>query len=269
MPAVPFSLDPGVILGLLTITTLYARAVLVLARRGWRVSAVQQAAWYLGVGVMAVGLLSPIDPLGEELLLAHMAQHLLIADLGAPLLLIGIRTPVLVFLLPRPALVAVARRERLRAFFRFLRRPLVAIPIWVFTLYGWHLVPMFEGALASPLLHALQHQSFVLASILVWWSVVEPKRAHPRAELWKIGHIVGARVAGMFLGMALAVMLRTPLYSPYGESAPAFGLTPLADQQIAGAMMIVTDLVIMLATLSFFFWAAERDVPQRARRAPA
>jgi cytochrome c oxidase assembly factor CtaG len=143
------------------------------------------------------------------------------------------------------------------------------VPLWVFTLYGWHLAPTFEGALANPWLHALQHQSFVAASLLVWWSVIEPGRAHARAELWKTGHIIGARVAGMFLGMALAVMLRTPLYGAYGDSARSFGLTPLADQQIAGAMMIMTDLVIMLATLAYFFWAAEREMPKRARRAPA
>jgi putative copper resistance protein D len=269
MPALRFSFDPAVILGLLTLTVLYARAILVLVRRGWRVPGSQQAAWYLGVGAMAVGLISPLDPLGEQLLSAHMAQHLLIADFAAPLLLIGLRTPVLVFFLPRPALVSLAHRHRLRAAFRFVRRPLVAVPIWVFTLYGWHMVPMFEGALANPFVHALQHQSFVAASMLVWWSVVEPKRARPRAELWKVGHVVGARVAGMFLGMALAVMLRTPIYGAYGDSARAFGLTPLADQQIAGAMMIVTDLVIMLVTLGYFFWAAEREVPQRARRAAA
>jgi putative copper resistance protein D len=138
----------------------------------------------------------------------------------------------------------------------------------VISLYGWHTVPLFEGALASPWLHAIQHECFVAASLLVWWAVIEPKRAHPRAELWKAGHVIGARVAGMFLGMAFAVMLRSPLYTAYGDSARAFGLTPLADQQIAGAMMIGTDLMIMLATLAFFFWAAEREAPQ-ARRAPA
>ncbi len=257
------SLDPAVILGLGTLVVLYARAVRVLARRGWGVPRVQQAAWYTGVGLMATALISPLDPLGAQLLSAHMAQHLLMADLAAPLLLIGIRTPVLVFFLPRPALISLARRHRLRAFFRILRRPLVAVPIWVVTLYGWHFVPMFQGALANDFVHALQHESFIAASLLVWWSVVEPQRGHARGELWKAGHVIGARVAGMFLGMAFAVMLRTPLYPAYGDSVSALGLTPLADQQIAGGMMIFTDLFIMLITLGFFFWAAEREAPRQ------
>ncbi|MEA2347630.1 MAG: putative rane protein [Thermoleophilaceae bacterium] len=262
------SLDPAVIVGLGTLLVLYARAVRVLASRGWGVPRLQQASWYTGVGLMAIALVSPLDPLGDDLLSAHMAQHLLMADLSAPLLLIGVRTPVLVFLLPRPALVSLARRHWLRSAFRTLRRPLVAVPLWVVTLYGWHMVPMFQGALGSPFVHALQHESFIAASLLVWWSVIEPQKSHTRAELWKAGHVIGARVAGMFLGMAFAVMLRTAIYPAYGDRAAAYGLTPLADQQIAGGMMIFTDLLIMLVTLGFFFWAAEREVPRQSPRVP-
>ncbi len=36
---------------------------------------------------------------------------------------------------------------RLRKMFRTLRRPLVAIPVYVALLYGWHMAFMFEGAL--------------------------------------------------------------------------------------------------------------------------
>lgn len=256
------------IVGLGTLVVLYFRAVRILAGRGWGVPLAQQASWYTGIGLMAIALISPLDPLGEQLLSAHMAQHLLMADLAAPLLLIGIRTPVLVFLLPRPALVSLAHRHGLRRAFRFVRRPLVAIPLWVITLYGWHLVPTFQGALLNPFVHALQHSSFIATSLLVWWSVIEPQKSHARGELWKAGHVIGARVAGMFLGMAFAVMLRTAVYPAYGDSAAAYGLTPLADQQIAGGMMIVTDLAIMLATLGFFFWAAEREAPRQSRRVP-
>ena len=125
---VRFSFDPAVIVLILLGTALYVRAVRVLARRGYRVPAGQQVAWHGAMAVTAIGLLSPIDSLGEELLSAHMAQHLLIADLAAPFFLIGLRSPVYAFILPRPALVAVARRSGLRRVFRFVRRPLVAIP---------------------------------------------------------------------------------------------------------------------------------------------
>ena len=72
--------------------------------------ALQQAAWFGGLALMGVALLSPLDSLGEtDLLSAHMAQHLLIADLSAPLLVIGLRSPVYAFLLPRSMFAALAR----------------------------------------------------------------------------------------------------------------------------------------------------------------
>ena len=118
-----FSLDPAVIALIVGATALYVRAVGVLGRRGYEVPVGQQVAWHAGMLLIAIGLLSPIDGLGEELLSAHMAQHLLIADLAAPLLLVGIRSPVYAFLLPRPVLVPLARRAGLRRFLRLAAPP--------------------------------------------------------------------------------------------------------------------------------------------------
>src|SRR5215211_7943917 len=124
-------MDAGALISLVVAEVLYLRAVHVLGVRGYEVPFWQQAAWHGGIALTAAGLLSPLDALGEDLLSAHMAQHLLIADLAAPLLLVGLRSPLYVFLLPRPALVALARRRRLRKVFRAMRRPLVAIPVFV------------------------------------------------------------------------------------------------------------------------------------------
>jgi cytochrome c oxidase assembly factor CtaG len=260
-----WSFEPGVIAWLLLAEGLYLRALRVLGRRGVAVPAWQRAAWHTGIGLQAVGLLSPIDPLGDDLLSAHMAQHLLIADLAAPFLLAGLRNPVLVFFLPRDVLVALARRTRLRAAFRTLRRPLVAVPVYALVLYGWHIGFAFEAAVRHPLVHVLQHASFVATGMLVWWSVLEPKRRRLRGELWKIGHIIGARMLGMMLGMGF-VLIRTPVYTGVYGDGDRRGLTALADQQLAGAMMVVLDLLIMLFALAFFFYrAAEQHDRDEAR----
>jgi putative copper resistance protein D len=258
-------LDPPALALLAGAGALYARAVLALRRRGVEVPAGQVAAWSGGLVLMGLGLLGPVDVWSDQLLSAHMAQHLLIADLAAPLLLVGLRTPVLQFFIPRPVLVPLARSRGLRRAFTTVRRPLVALPLWVLVLYGWHLEPAFEGALASPLLHALQHQSFVVASVLVWWAALEPSRRRLRGELWKIGHILGARLAGMFLGMAL-IALRAPLYAPAYDGAA--GLSALHDQQAAGALMLTVDTVVMLAALAFFFWRAAQDHDRAEAAAP-
>lgn len=260
------SLAPGPIAYLLLADVLYVRAVRILGRRGYHAPPWQQVAWHAGIALMAIALLGPLDPLGEELLVAHMGQHLLIADLAAPLLLVGLRSPVYAFLLPKPVLVPLARCRPLRSAFRFLRRPLVAIPVWVLTLYGWHFGFMFEGALENDLVHALQHQSFVLASLLVWWSVIEPKKRRLPGDLWKVPYLLGARIAGMFLGMAFIVM-RSPAYDQYARTAPEHGWSPLTDQQVAGGLMLGLDLLVMLLATGFFFYRSAQDHDRAERRA--
>ena len=102
----------------------------------------------------------------------------------------------------------------------------MALPIYVLVLYGWHISIFFEAAVDHPLVHALQHASFIAIGVLVWWSVLEPKRRRLRGELWKIGHVLSARFLGMFLGMSF-VLIRQPIYTDvYGTGERAFGLSP-------------------------------------------
>jgi cytochrome c oxidase assembly factor CtaG len=266
---VHFTFDPAVIVLLGGLAGLYARAVHVLARRGYDVPRGQQAAWYSGVALSAIGLLSPIDYLANDLLVAHMGQHLLIADLSAPLLLVGLRSPVYAFILPRWVLVPLARATTLRAVVRWLREPLVAVPVWIVILYGWHFSFMFEAAIRHPLIHVLQHQSFVLGAMLVWWSVIEPKRRRLPGDLWKVPYLIGSRMAGMFLGMAFVLMRSVAYQDPYARTAPEHGWSAITDQQVAGGMMLGLDLLVMLFAVSFFFYrsAQDHDRAERAERA--
>jgi cytochrome c oxidase assembly factor CtaG len=261
------SLDAAGIVLVALLLGLYVRAVRVLSRRGYRVPRTQQACWYVGVAMVAAGLLGPLDRLANDLLTAHMAQHLLIADLAAPFLLAGMRSPVLFFVLPRSLLVKLARRRRLRAGFRFVRRPLVALPIYVAILYTWHFAFAMDAALRNEWLHAIQHQTFVLGALLVWWPAIEPNKRPMPGELWKAGYILGARVLAMFVGMALIVS-RHAAYSWYGDKGHSHGLSALSDQQLAGGLMLSVDIVVMIVALAFFFWRASeadrRDSPDRA-----
>lgn len=252
------SLDPAGIALIALLLAVYARAVTVLRWRGYRVPRGQQASWYFGVTLVAIALIGPPDALGDDLLSAHMAQHLLLADLAAPALLVGMRSPVLQWLVPRQMLVPLARTRWLRRFFRWLRKPLVALPLWVVVLYGWHFGFAFEAALQNGWVHLLQHWSFFATSLLVWWAVIEPKRRRTTGELWKAGDIIGMRVAGMFLGMAF-ILMRTQAYPWYGDRPLDHGLSVLTDQQLGGALMMLVDLVVMLVALGFFFWRAASD----------
>jgi putative membrane protein len=145
----------------------------------------------------------------------------------------------------------------------------VALPVYVVVLYGWHFSVFFEAAVRYPLVHALQHTSFIAIGVLVWWSVLEPKRRRLRGELWKIGHILSARFLGMFLGMNF-VLIRGPIYTDvYGSGERALGLSAVHDQQLAGGMMVVLDILLMVFALAFFFARAGQQYDADERRAEA
>jgi putative copper resistance protein D len=255
---VPFSFDPGVFAYLALAVALYVRAVRVARGRGLEVTSFQQWAFAGGIALWAAAFFSPVDKLAEDLLSAHMAQHLLLAELGGPLILVGLRAPVIFFFLPKPAMVALARRRTLRRVMRKLTTPVGAIATYALVLYGWHFAPAFEAALHHPLVHALQHQSFLFIAILVWIPALEPTRRRLRGELWKAGHIFGARMVGMFLGMAFIAM-RAPAYDWYVGRTSEHGLKPLTDQQIAGGLMVSLDVAIILFAVAFFFYRSGQD----------
>ena len=259
------SLDPAGLAVVALLLGLYVRAVRILARRGYRVPRGQLACWYVGVGLIAAGLLGPLDRLADDLLTAHMAQHLLVADLAAPFLLAGLRNPVLYFFLPRPLLVRLARRRRLRAAFRAVRRPLVALPVYLAVLYTWHFAFAFDAALRHEWAHGLQHELFLIGALLVWWPAIEPQRRTLPGELWKAGYILGARVMAMFVAMAL-IVARHPSYSFYADRGGSHGLSPLSDQQLAGGLMLMVDVVVMLTALAFFFYRAGEAEDRRQER---
>jgi putative copper resistance protein D len=253
------SFQPGPVLGLVALALLYVRAVRVLGGRGYRVPAAQQAFWWTGFVLLAAAFLSPLDTEAVKVVWAHMAQHVVMADVAVPLMLIGVRNPVLQFMLPPSILAPLARRRGLRSFFHRLRNPAMAIGLYTLVLYGWHLGPTFTAALKNDYIHALQHQSFIAFSALVWWPLIEPNKRRLPGHLWKIPYIVGARLPTMFLGMGFVVS-QTAFYSSfYGTGTRAGGLSPIGDQQLGGAIMMVVDIVTLMVVLSTVFWRAARE----------
>lgn len=253
------SFQPGPALGLVLIALLYARAVRVLGARGFQVPKLQQFYWWLGFAFMVGAFFSPLDELAQKVVYAHMAQHVLMADIGAPLMLIGARNPVLQFFLPRPVLVPLARRRRLRALFRKIRQPMVAVPLYTAVLFGWHLEPTFTAALRNDFVHGLQHESFIAFGALVWWPIIEPNHRKMPGHLWKLPYIIGARLPTMFLGLGF-VVAKSPFYSSfYGRGLRDGSVSALSDQQIGGALMMVVDVITLMVVLTVVFWRAARE----------
>ncbi len=193
-----------------------------------------------GVGVVLVGLVSPLDTVAEEYLQsAHMLQHVLIADLGVMLALLAVRGPLSMFFLPRDLLARLARARPLRRTLSFLLRPLVAVPLWIAVLVVWHVPAAYDAALRHPAVHRVEHLSFVAVGALVWTLLIDPAR-HGRLTL---NERLGLAVVLFWVGQVLAYPFLfgfEPYYDVYVDQPERlFGLSPLTDQKLAGLVMMV------------------------------
>ena len=198
------------------------------------------ALFLAGVGVVLVGLLSPLDAIAEEYLQsAHMLQHVLIADLGIVLALLAVRGPLSMFFLPRDLLAPLARAQSLRRGLAFLLRPRVAVPLWIAVMVAWHIPPLYDAALRHPVVHRAEHLSFVVVGALVWTLLIDPAR-HGRLT---VNERLGLAVLLFWIGQVLAypfVFGFQPYYDVYVDQPHRlFGLSALTDQKLAGLVMMI------------------------------
>jgi cytochrome c oxidase assembly factor CtaG len=230
-------------------TALFVQGWLRLRRRGRPDLASWSRVALFGAGILVVlaGLVSPIDTIGEHhLLWVHMLQHVLIGDLGIALTVAAVRGPLLVFMLPQRVLAPIARDRDVRAVLSFLLRPRVAFALWVANLAVWHIPRLYTDALLHPYLHDLEHACWVLAGLLVWTLLIDPG-SHRR--LSRGGRL--ALAAAMFgVGQVLTDVLVFSFHPLYPFYRGAYGLSARTDQQLAGVVMMVEQLLV-LGTFAF------------------
>ncbi|MGI8804832.1 MAG: cytochrome c oxidase assembly protein, partial [Thermoleophilaceae bacterium] len=226
-----------------------------LDRQGRPVPVARRVSFALGLVLVLASLVSPVAHLGEELLLAHMAQHLAMADVGALLIVIGLTGPIL-----QPVL-AIRAIDRLRA----LAHPAVALPLWAVNLYVWHLPVLYQGALASEWLHVLQHATFVAFGINMWMSLLGPL---PMPEWFgngaKLAYVVSVRLAGALLANVL-MWSEAVLYPDYAPGEAIWGIAPLSDQATAGVIMMVEGSILTIVLFGWLFMKTAGEGEERQR----
>ena len=206
---------------------------------GWRI-----ALFATGIALLVVALASPVAAVGEEELFSfHMAQHVLIGDLAPLCLLAGLTGPLL-----RP-LLAVLPVERLKA----LANPLVALPLWAFNLALWHVPVLYEGAVEHSLLHAAEHAAFFTAGVIMWLPVLETL---PAPEWFgtgaKLGYIVAVRLVETLLGNVF-LWAGEPFYDIYARGEELWGISPAADQSLAGGVMMIAGSLVTVVAIAWLF----------------
>ena len=262
--------DPVIILSLVLSAWLYVASQRELRlRAGLRRSVLNWRAISFSAGLIALflALVSPLDALSAALFSAHMLQHMLLIVIIPPLLLLGVSPASFLLAFASPVQRKLGqwwhRSRWLRAVWRVLTQPIVAWALNVLTVWVWHVPRLYQTALENEALHTVVHLGFVGTSLLFWWTITHAGTRLGRGDPGILALFTMALQGGL-LG-ALITFAPTPWYTTYALTTQPWGLSPLEDQQLAGAIMwIPVGLIYTVAALILFIthlaWIERKEI---------
>jgi cytochrome c oxidase assembly factor CtaG len=257
--------EPSILIGTALITGLYLYALGPLRKRLYpheQVKTGQTIAFLLGVLIMFLALVSPLDELGDAYLFsAHMVQHLCLTIIGPPLLLLG--TPEW---LVKPAL----HNKVVFNIAKALTYPAVAFVLYNADFWLWHAPPLYNATLENQTIHILEHLTFIIFGVLYWWPIFSPSKDLPRLQ-------IGGQILYLFLSGMPSVLLGAgltftpPLYAPYIAAPRVWGISAATDQQLGGLIMWVPVSIAYIVIMSVLFirWMLQQEAKQQARELEA
>jgi putative membrane protein len=264
-PRLIWTLEPGVLIGVALAGGAYLRRWLQV-RRVSDHPAKDAPLWRLccfagSLLIALVALVSPVDALADDLFLMHMIQHMLLLDLVPILAILGLTKVIL-----RPLTRGFSDLERRAG---PLAHPAFAVTLYIAVIWTWHVPAAYDLALRHPVVHILEHISFVAVGSLYWWHLLSPIRA--RMRLGGMGPVVYMASTKLFvgaLGMGLA-FAPTALYAYYVHHARVWGISAHDDQAIAGLIMAVEQSIVMGLALAVLFMRmlgeSEREQQRKER----
>ncbi|HYN91025.1 MAG TPA: cytochrome c oxidase assembly protein [Thermoleophilaceae bacterium] len=247
-PRIQWLADPAVLAPLALMAGIYAWRFRDARREaGGRGAGPLQALAFAGAMIALLGaLVSPLDGLGSDYLFsAHMLQHVLLGDIAPLLLLLSLSRVIM-----RPATRRLARVERALG---PLASPGTAILVWLGTMYLWHVPALYDAAAQQPLLHMVEHVSFFLAGLALWWPLVQPVPMRRALRgMQPLAYIAFAKGGLAALGLFLA-WSSTAHYPWYEDTPRIWGLSPVEDQNVAGVIMMVEQSVTLVLVMVWQF----------------
>lgn len=234
-------LDPGQFPTLLPGVLLWGAATLIY-RRGWKASSAVSRrrflAFAVGSALLVAALSPPLEHLAGELVSAHMVQHISLILVAAPLIAVSRPVHNLMRALPTPVRKRIGgwrRRARLTpTTISRLGRPLIVWLSYALVLWFWHGAVPYQAAVRHEVVHLLEHGTFLVAAFGFWGIVLSSEREVGAG--YRLLMVFTTAFHSVLLG-ALITFADSPWYPLYSESAAAFGLDPVTDQQLAGLLM--------------------------------
>lgn len=256
-----WTLEPSVLISTVLITGLYLYAIGPLRKRYYpdeQVKTGQTISFLLGVLIMFLALVSPLDELGDSYLFsAHMVQHLFLTIVGPPLLLLGT---------PEWFVKPLLRNKVVFKIAKVLTYPAVAFVLYNADFWLWHAPPLYNATLENQNIHILEHLTFIVFGILYWWPIFSPSKDLPRLS-------IGGQILYLFLSGMPSVLLGAgltfspPLYAPYLAAPRVWGISAATDQQLGGLIMWVPVSIgyIVIMSVLFIRWMQQQEAKQLAK----
>jgi cytochrome c oxidase assembly factor CtaG len=198
-----------------------------------------------------------------------MTQHEILMLVAAPLLVLGRPLVVLLWSLPADARQRVGKLvtgDGVAMAWRVTTAPLTTLLVHGLAVWVWHVPRLFDAALESEPIHALQHLCFFVSAALFWWAIIHGR--YGRAGYGVSVLFVFATALHQSVLGALLTLGRVVWYPLAAARARETGFDPLQDQQLAGLLMWVPSGVLFtllgLALFSAWLGDSERRAGLRA-----
>lgn len=261
--------EPEIVAGLVTAAALYLRG----SRRGTSSKWWRHALFFGGLVVLALALLSPIEPLADHVFAIHQVEHMLLRSIGPMLLLLSQPQAALLRGMPdrlrREIVSPLVGSAGVRRTFGFLSQPLIATILFVGVSWFWMIPRWHDIAILDEPIHYSWHVTLLVTGLFFFSTIFDPRPAPAGARLGtRLVMFWCAAMGNIILG-AFLTFKTVPLYHAYDVMGRMFGLTATTDEQIGGLTMWIPGCMMfaLSAILILHRWGLDEErTAQRRRR---
>ncbi len=195
--------------------------------------------------------------------LGDLARHYsVLAYLGSNSLLVLGSTPLMLAGLPRWFFAEITRRRLIDNTLRIMTRPIAATVVFSTVVISSMLPAVVAVETTNELAWAAYHLALMAAAAVMWVTALSLLPGlHRLSTYGRVGFLFVQSLLPTFPGIAL-IFAKHSFYASYRAGAPAIGLSPLADQQLAGAAIKGLSILVLWTVAALILAKASKDEEQ-------
>ncbi len=219
-----FNLDPVLIISLALLCVWQSWSIYRRDADGRHLQVFSLGGWLIAAGAFV----SPLCALSVALFSARVAQHMILILIAAPLIAMGLPSG-------QPG--------------RHSQRLWTAVAFFFVALWFWHMPIPYEATFTSVAVYWAMHVTLFGSGILLWRELLD----HPARQTGPV--LAAGTLSFVHMGLlgAVLTLAERPLFQWHLATTQAWGLSPLQDQQLGGAVMWVPGIAL-------FLWTALRSL---------